>query len=153
MTVSATEVARRVLLFEQALRSEGFRVTHQRLEVACEIARSDSHPDVETIYRGVRERIPTISLDTVYRTLGELERLGLIGRVIATPGPARYDSNQAPHHHFVCQRCGLIRDLYGECLDSISAPDQTAPVGRVEGVEVRFHGVCHECTRKEPRHE
>jgi Fur family transcriptional regulator, peroxide stress response regulator len=149
LTVSATEVERRVSLFAQALRSEGFRVTHQRLEVAYEIARSDSHPDVETIYRGVRERIPTISLDTVYRTLGELERLGLVRRVIATPGPARYDANQAPHHHFVCDRCGLIRDLYSKGLDSVSAPDQTALAGRVEGVEVRFHGVCHECTRKE----
>lgn len=153
MSVSAGEVESRISVLAQAFRANGLRVTHQRLEVGREIAQSEAHPDVEAIYRGVRGRIPTISLDTVYRALSELEQLGLVKRVIATPGPARYDANQARHHHFVCQRCGLIRDLYSESLDSITAPEQTAPLGRVEGIEVRFHGVCKECVRREKDRE
>ena len=153
MSVSASEVERRMSVFAQALRANGLRVTHQRLEVGREVAQSDAHPDVEAIYLGVRERIPTISLDTVYRALSELEQLGLVKRVIATPGAARYDANLVRHHHFVCRRCGLIRDLYGDCLDSIGAPEQAASLGRVDGVEVRFHGVCKECARREKDRE
>jgi len=109
--VPESEVERRVSLFSQALRQSGLRLTHQRLEVAREIASSDTHPDVEAIYRGVRDRVPTISLDTVYRTLAALIELGLISRVNATAGPARYDANRTQHHHFVCTRCGLVRNL------------------------------------------
>ena len=52
-------------------------------------------------------RVPTISLDTVYRTVATLADLGLVRRVALTPGPARYDANTTRHHHFVCTRCGL----------------------------------------------
>jgi Fur family transcriptional regulator, peroxide stress response regulator len=142
-------VDRRISLFSQALRKSGLRLTHQRLEVAREIAGSDTHPDVEAIYRGVRDRVPTISLDTVYRTLAALVELGLISRLNATAGPARYDANLTRHHHFVCTRCGLIRDLYSATLDAIRAPERTSAFGRVESVEVQLRGVCEECERKE----
>ncbi len=149
MSVPSDEVERRVAAFAQALRQDGLRVTHQRIEVAREVARSETHPDVETVFLAVRERIPTISLDTVYRTLAEMERFGLVRRVVVAPGPSRYDPNPVRHHHFVCQDCRLIRDLYGEDLDSISAPDRTELLGRVDGVEVRFYGVCEKCLRRE----
>ena len=60
MPVPVSEVERRVFSFSQTLRKSGLRLTHQLLEVAREIARSDTHPDVEAIYRGVRDRVPTI---------------------------------------------------------------------------------------------
>jgi Fur family peroxide stress response transcriptional regulator len=153
MSVSVSEVERRASVFVQTLRANGLRVTHQRLEVGREIARSEAHPDVEAIYLGVRERMPTISLDTVYRTLAEFEQLGLVKRVNMMPGPTRYDANQSRHHHFVCERCGLVRDVYGDHLDSIGAPGQVASLGRVEAVAVRFHGVCKECAPREENHE
>jgi Fur family peroxide stress response transcriptional regulator len=140
-------------VFVEALRAKGFRLTHQRLEVAREIARSDMHPDVETIYRGVRERVPTISLDTVYRTLTTLADLGLVTRVDATAGATRYDANLDRHHHFVCTRCGLIRDVYSLALDGIEAPKETTDPGTVDSVKVQLRGVCRKCQRKETSSE
>jgi len=147
--VPESEVERRVALLSQALRQSGMRLTHQRLEVAREIARSETHPDVEAVYRGVRNRVPTISLDTVYRTLAALTELGLIKRVSATSGPVRYDANPIQHHHFVCTRCGLIRDLYSPTLDALEPPEESSVFGRVESVEVQLRGVCEACKRKE----
>lgn len=149
MSVSESEAERRVSVFAEALRAKGFRLTHQRLEVAREIARSDTHPDVETIYQGVQERVPTISLDTVYRTVATLAELGLVTRVDATAGAMRYDANLDRHHHFVCTRCGLIRDVYSLALDDIEAPEETAGLGTVESVKVQLRGVCRDCRRKE----
>jgi Fur family peroxide stress response transcriptional regulator len=153
MALRESEVERRVAAFVQALRAGGFRVTHQRLEVAREVARSEDHPDVEAVFNGVRRRVPTISLDTVYRTVAELERHGLVRRVSVTRGPARYDANTLRHHHFVCRKCGLIRDLYGEHLDDLEPPAEAVRLGRVEDVEVRFSGVCAECMRREEKGE
>jgi Fur family peroxide stress response transcriptional regulator len=153
VAVARDEVERRVLSLSQALRDEGLRLTHQRLEVVREIAQTDQHPDVESVYRGVRARVPTISLDTVYRTLATLADLGLVTRVAATLGPTRYDANVAHHHHFVCTRCGLIRDVVDEQLDAVMAPHSASAFGTVESVEVQLRGVCIKCQRKERDHE
>jgi Fur family transcriptional regulator, peroxide stress response regulator len=149
VAVPLDEVERRVGLIGEALRVAGFRVTHQRMEVAREVASSDVHPDVETVHRAVRGRIPAISLDTVYRTLAEFDRLGLVTQVHATSRASRYDANRDSHHHFVCRGCGLIRDVYSEALDSLGPPESEPLPGRVERVEVRFQGLCDECVRKE----
>ena len=65
----AKDVERRVARFERLCRDAGIRLTHQRLEIYRAVAQSDDHPDAETVYRRVRTRMPTVSLDTVYRTL------------------------------------------------------------------------------------
>lgn len=143
------EVKHRVDSLSRALRASGLRLTHQRLEVVRELAGSDDHPDAERIYRAVRQRIPTISLDTVYRTLATLSDLGLVKRVALTPGPARYDADTSGHHHFVCTRCGLIRDVEDEELDAVRAPRGTASLGSVESVEVQLRGICTACLNKE----
>jgi Fur family peroxide stress response transcriptional regulator len=153
MAVPTDEVERRVDVFSRALRDSGLRLTHQRLEVVRDVAQSDDHPDVESIYQAVRVRVPTISLDTVYRTLATLDGLGLVRRVTATPGPARYDANLTRHHHFVCTRCGLIRDVEDRGLDAVRAPRGTASLGSVESVEVQLRGVCVDCHNKEREHD
>jgi len=149
VSVPRSEAERRLSVFSQALRNSGLRLTHQRLEVARELAGDDTHPDVERIYEGVRQRVPTISLDTVYRTMGALVELGLVNRVSATPGPTRYDANADRHHHFVCTHCGLICDVYSRRLDGIKVPDETHALGTVESVKVQLRGICKECSRKE----
>jgi Fur family transcriptional regulator, peroxide stress response regulator len=147
--IPASEVDRRVAVFSETLRRSGLRLTHQRLEVLREIAATDEHPDVETIYRGVRERVPTISIDTVYRTLSKLAEVGLVKRVTATSGLTRYDANTLKHHHFVCVHCGLVRDVDSGDLDAVRAPRQTAELGTVESVEVQLKGVCRQCAERQ----
>jgi len=145
MSVQREEAVRRVESMTGALREQGMRLTHQRLEIVREIAGTDEHPDVERIYAEVRERVPTVSLDTVYRTLAALVELGLIRRVASTAGPARYDANTQGHHHFVCTRCGLVRDVVDAELDEVRAPEETASMGTVESTDIHFRGVCRAC--------
>lgn len=149
VSTQVDEVRRRVDLLSQGLRDAGLRLTHQRLEIVRVVAADETHPDVETVFRTVRKRVPTISLDTVYRTLSALTERGLIVRVLFTPGPARYDANPARHHHFVCTRCGLIRDVEDEDLDAIRPTAEVARIGRPETVSVQFRGVCAACRGKE----
>jgi Fur family transcriptional regulator, peroxide stress response regulator len=147
MSVAQDEIERRVELMKDALRGRGMRLTHQRIEVVRDIAAADDHPDVEHIFRDVRTRVPTISLDTVYRTVATLVELGCVTRTTLTPGPARYDANVTHHHHFVCTRCGIARDIVDPGLEAVRAPAGTKGLGRVETVEVRLRGVCSDCER------
>ena len=60
---------------------KGLRLTHQRLEILRELVGAKDHPSAEMVFGRVRRRLPTISLDTVYRTLSTFDELGIIMRV------------------------------------------------------------------------
>ena len=94
-----------------ALRERGQRVTPQRLAVARLLDEFADHVTAETLHRRVQERMPGVSLPTVYATLELLEELGLLGRLLTESGAVVYDPNLAEHHHLVCSVCGAIHDV------------------------------------------
>lgn len=151
MAVPESEHQRRISEFADTCHRKGLRVTHQRMEVFRELAASDKHPDAETIHQRVRRRVLAVSRDTVYRTLATLETQGLIRRTQVLGGPARYDANTEQHHHFVCTRCGLVRDFYSEALDDLPIPKSVEAFGRIETAQVQVRGVCSSCASRRTR--
>jgi len=145
------EVAQRMARFEQVCRDAGVRLTHQRLEIFREVAQARDHPDAETVYRRVRERMPTVSLDTVYRTLWLLNDHGLITTLGLSRERTRFDANLTRHHHFVCVRCGSTRDFHSEELDNLELPSSARAFGRIETTLVEARGVCRQCAGKAVR--
>jgi Fur family transcriptional regulator, peroxide stress response regulator len=148
MSVSQEELQRRLDHFKDVCRRAGMKLTHQRTEIFREVARTDDHPDAQTIYERVRERVPAMSLDTVYRNLWLLNDLGLV----ATLGPprerARFDANVTPHHHFVCTRCGMASDFYSREFDELRPPAEVDSMGSVEATHVELRGLCLRCKKK-----
>jgi Fur family peroxide stress response transcriptional regulator len=150
MAIRKAETARRVQRFVETCRQKGLKVTHQRMEVFRELADTDEHPDAESIYQKVRKRVPAISRDTVYRTLASLESQGLVRKAEVLFGKGRYDANMDRHHHFVCTRCGLVRDFYSEALNDLPIPKDAASLGRIESSHVELRGICSACARQNP---
>ncbi len=151
MTVSRAELERRISRFAETCGRAGMKVTHQRAEIFREVAGSDEHPDAETVYQRVRKRVTGISRDTVYRTLATLESEGLLRRTEVLGGPARYDANTERHHHFVCARCGLVKDFCSEALDDLPIPKAVESFGRIEAAQVQVRGVCSSCVNRKPK--
>ncbi len=149
MKINDKEVERRMKRFEQVCRDAGIKLTHQRIEIFRELAQTGEHPDAEAICRGVSERIPTVSLDTVYRTLWLASDLGLITKLGPPRERARFDANLSRHHHFVCIRCGFIRDFYSDQFSELNLPESMNAYGQVKSTHVEARGVCLECTKKE----
>ena len=151
MTVSQEELDRRLDHFTDVCRRAGMKLTHQRMEIFRQVARRTDHPDAQTIYERVRERVPAMSLDTVYRNLWLLNDLGLV----ATLGPprerARFDANMASHHHFVCTRCGLAQDFYSREFDELRPPAEVESMGSVEATHVELRGLCLRCRKSEKK--
>jgi Fur family transcriptional regulator, peroxide stress response regulator len=148
MSVPSGEIEQRILAFTEACNAAGIRMTHQRMEVFREVARTDEHPDAETIYGKVRRRIPSISLDTVYRTLTMLEKLGVISRVYALCDRARFDAMVTPHHHFVCSQCGTLRDFVSAEADKLRIPPEVQSWGIVKSIHVEVRAICSKCAKR-----
>jgi Fur family peroxide stress response transcriptional regulator len=145
MHLDAHEVEQRMASFADALRGSGVKVTHQRLEIYREVLQGSDHPDAEASYQGVRARVPTVSLDTVYRTLWLLSGLGLIGTLGEPRERVRFDANTLPHHHFICEACGAAMDFTSSEFDALAVPAAAAKLGQVQRTYVELRGLCNQC--------
>ena len=85
-------------------------MTPQRLAIVGSVFASRSHPTAQDVYESLRERYPTMSLTTVYKTLHLLESLGEVVLVATDTGRTHYDAEVIPHVHLVCRGCGAIAD-------------------------------------------
>lgn len=145
MSVPQDIVDARMNAFREACADRGMKATHQRLEIFRELASTEEHPDADTVHRGVRERIPTISRDTVYRNLKMLAEHGLISIVGMSHERLRFDANMGQHHHFVCVKCGQIRDFCSHDLEGVEFPEEAVVFGEPLSLHLEVKGVCAAC--------
>lgn len=131
--------------FEQMCKDAGLKVTHQRLEVYRELLEAHDHPSAETLFKRLEKRLPTLSLDTVYRTLATFEKLGLVHRLETVESQARYEALHTRHHHFVCDACGQVIDFFWPSFETVDLPPDLARIGTIERTSVVVHGTCAAC--------
>ena len=126
------------------------RYSKKREAILSAIRATDVHPTAEWVYQTLKPAHPDLSLGTVYRNLALFQQQGVIQSVGVVNGQERFDGVTAPHSHFVCRRCGAVRDLYGAVL----SPGLDRRVGEeyglaVERHELTFYGRCESCLSKE----
>ncbi len=126
----------------------GLKATHQRLEILREILEARDHPSAEQIHERVRARMPTVSLDTVYRTLATFEERGAITRLRSFEGHIRYDPVRERHDHFVCTECKGIMDCRIPGADRLRIPSGASRLGEVTSLHVEARGVCRDCLKR-----
>jgi Fe2+ or Zn2+ uptake regulation protein len=129
----------------QHFRRHHVRLTPQRAAIYSALAGTASHPTADDLYRVVKRRHPMISRNTVYYTLGVLERNGLVREVHIGHEGARFDANMSLHHHLICLSCRQIQDVTDEALDCLTVSQHDF---QVLGHRVEFHGYCAGCRRK-----
>jgi len=131
--------------FEQTCQNAGLKVTHQRLEIYGELLRAHDHPAAAPLYKRLEKRFPSLSLDTVYRTLATFEKLHLVQRLETVKSQARYEVLACRHHHFLCDTCGRIVDFAWPSFDAMPPPPDLAAIGAIDRTAVVVHGTCRAC--------
>lgn len=125
------------------------RSTRQLVTTLEVLTRACDHPTAEQILLRVRERMPRISLGTVYRNLEKLRAQGHLRVVNIGPGVARYDALLTDHDHFVCDACSAVIDL--DPLPDERDVHQLRENGYVvHGRSVVVHGLCRGCAGGAP---
>ena len=127
-----------------ALRERGMRVTPQRVVVHRALRELDRHVTADELLDAVADRLPNVSLPTIYATLDLLEELGMVRRV-QRAGTTLFDPRTDSHHHLVCTSCGSIEDL-DSALDTASLERAAKRHGfEHERIEAVIHGRCAAC--------
>ena len=131
--------------FQELCHSFGWKCTPQRMAVYDFLKQNLTHPDVDTVWAAVREVLPSITRESVYRILNEMVDKDLISRVDHVYC-ARYDSRLGAHGHFICEKCGSITDF--DWPEGIPIP-QSSTEGTVHHTEIRLIGLCKDCAAKQ----
>lgn len=122
------------------------RMTKQRKVILEELRKVTSHPTADEVYDMVRQRLPRISLGTVYRNLDVLAETGEILKLESAGSQKRFDGNPMPHAHVRCLRCGKVGDVMGAEV-SVSVEGASAPGFSIASARVEFDGVCDMCQK------
>lgn len=115
-------------------------------EAILAVLKEHHHAAVDEIYSAVREKIPRISLATVYRNLDQLCRIGKVVKIESAGWPARYDCELEKHFHIKCHNCGKIDDVFlDDKLENYIDLQEVAPNFNVTGYKIDFYGLCPAC--------
>ena len=110
-----------------------------------------SHPTADEVYEMVRQRLPRVSLGTVYRNLEVLSDLDLIRKIDLGDGHRRFDGNLEDHYHVRCTCCGRITDLHLDPIGHLGDVIRSETGYKIIGHRLDFFGLCPECVRGKDR--
>ncbi len=113
--------------FEDALgrlREAGLRPTRQRLALARLLFdHGDRHVSAEDLHAEVRTLDIKVSLATIYNTLNQFTKAGLLREVTVESGRAWFDTNVSDHHHFCFEGTGRLVDIPGDEIAVFKMPE------------------------------
>ncbi len=137
----------------QQLRERRIAVTPQRLAVMGALRSRRDHPTADHIYQEVRQQLPAISFNTVYKTLEVLCQKGMVIKVNPLHAVARYDGVTGQHAHLICRQCHQIVDLDWEASEVPTLPALELHGFQIEHPSLTFWGLCPGCQQPEPHEE
>jgi Fur family ferric uptake transcriptional regulator len=125
------------------------RNTLQRQIILDELRKLQSHPTASQLYGAVRQRLPKISLGTVYRNLELLSQVGMIQKMEYCGTEARYDGVTDHHYHVRCHNCGRIDDLPDLATDLVDENINDLNGYEILGHRLEFLGLCPHCQNED----
>jgi len=117
-------------------------------EMILETLRSiKSHPTADELFKILREKLPHISLATVYRNLEFMTEEGVIRKVASGEREMRFDGDITKHYHMRCKNCGKPFDLPFSLKISLAEICPNADEYGITDMKVEFEFLCDICNR------
>jgi len=123
------------------------RTTRQRKAILRFLEENKSHPTADVIYKEVRKEIPNISIGTVYRNLRVLQENGQIAELNIKGTLSRFESKQADHYHFRCERCGKVIDIEEPVDTRLNSRIAEKTGLKINSHQLEFRGLCKDCQK------
>jgi Fe2+ or Zn2+ uptake regulation protein len=136
----------------EKLREQRLKLTPQRIAIIEAFLNNISlHPPASVIYEEARKKVRRLSLSTVYATLNELSRHGIIKMLEFEKMENRYEGNIAAHINLVCKGCNKIMDYKPPISIDLKSVGKKARF-RVTDTRLEYYGYCQQCRKQRPVH-
>ena len=133
--------------YEETISHNGHRLTPHRREVYEVLLAQRDHPTATEVFMRAKQRMPSISLATVYNCLETLVDCGLAKQVNMERDATRYCPNLDEHGHFMCERCGKVFDVPLAASHHIEGTWDLPRGFTVTHSDFTLRGICADCTR------
>ena len=124
------------------------RMTQQRKTILEVLRNTKTHPSADDIYELVKQKLPRISLGTVYRNLEVLAELGSIQVLELSGSLKRFDWDPNKHYHIRCIRCDRVENAPIAPMDRLENKVYQSTVFEIIGHNLEFTGLCPRCTER-----
>ncbi len=138
----------RLMDIAQKLRSEGYKVTPQRLAIYQAVLNDHNLPNAESIYNSLKASHPTMSLATVYKTMEIFAKINVVRILNVGDDSHRYDYDVHTHPHIRCSECNKVIDLHGVDMGKLKDVVHEVSDFYVTKQELSFEGICPSCQKK-----
>ena len=102
----------------KTLQNNGIRPTKQRMVLSkLLLEKGKRHVSAEDLYAEVKKEDRKISLATVYNTLKQFTKLGLIKEIVVDQNKSIYCTNHESHYHLYIEDEGKIVDIPTKNID------------------------------------
>jgi Fur family iron response transcriptional regulator len=120
----------------ELLRRTGLRPTRQRLALGALLFREhDRHVTAEMLHAEAVATGQKVSLATVYNTLHQFKRAGLVRELALDAAKTYFDTNTSNHNHFFIERDGVLLDIPNEAVRIGGLPEPPAGT-RISHIDV-----------------
>ena len=127
------------------------RHTVQKQIILDALRAVSTHPTVEELHADIARTHASISKSTVYRNLHQLVESGDALRIPVANDATRFDGDLHPHHHFICDNCQQMFDLFvaNPAGVHLSVTNGLHPHNHhIDRSMTLFYGVCEACAQK-----
>jgi Fur family transcriptional regulator, iron response regulator len=134
---SPAEIAAPAVDVSELLRRAGLRPTRQRVALALLLFGSgDRHVTAEMLHEEAVRSGERVSLATVYNTLHQFQRAGLLREIAIGGQRAYFDTNISNHNHFFLEAEGQLVDIPGSSIrvDGLPAPPEHLKISHIDVV-------------------
>ncbi len=122
------------------------RLTPQRVLLFDIIQHNHGHLHVEELYKIARKKDSSINLSTVYRTMNEFKKAGVVHELHLEEDHHHYETGEKEaHHHLICGKCGTVIDFLWKKIDAIKKDIAKKYDYSIYHVRLQATGLCQRC--------
>lgn len=128
------------------VRAGGGRVTTGRRALLRHLSAANTHLTADDLAGRVQEDHPDIHRSTIYRSLSDLEQMGIVDHVHLGHGAAVYHLADDLHRHLVCEHCDAVIEVDDAVFEPLEAALRAAHGFSLRAGHFAVIGTCRHCS-------
>jgi len=126
---------------------KGMRNSSSRSAILAEFLKAEKHLTSDELYKIISNKIPTIGIATVYRSLHLFCECGIARELKMEDGISRYEPilGHEHHDHLVCTKCGKFIEIIDSELEEIQSKIADRYRFNIQNHKMELYGLCSDC--------
>ena len=131
-------------IFTDILKRKRLKITPQRIAILEELEKN-GHSTVDDIFNGIKLKVPSVSLATVYKNILALQSVDILKSVKTPTHKQQYEINTKPHVHLFCKICENLEDFVINTKDFQEYCRKESGYHSIEEASILLTGICAKC--------